>query len=138
MGTAINPSESTSRVGDLIHRITDDVKIIAKDEIELAKAELAHTARSAAIESAVIVLGGIVALIGFGMLCATAVAALEGLIPPLWARLLIMAVLYLVAGGIIAAVFAKRLKKDIKPDLTVPAYEAKRTIAGVKDTLAHS
>lgn len=138
MGTAINPSESTSRVGDLIHRITDDVKLIAKDELELAKTELAHTARAAAIESAVIVLGGIVALIGFGMLCATAVAALEGAIPPLWARLLIMAGIYLVAGAIIAGVFAKRLKKDIKPDLTVPAYEAKRTIAGVKDTLAHS
>jgi hypothetical protein len=137
MGTAIKP-ETTGNVGGLLHRITDDVKTIAKDELELAKTELAHVAKTAAVESAVIVLGGIVALIGFGMLCATAVAALEGVIPPLWARLLIMAVIYLVAGAVIAGVFAKRLKKDAKPDLAVPAYEAKRTIAGVKDTLAHS
>lgn len=137
MGTAIKP-ESTSSVGGLLHRITDDVKTIAKDELELAKTELAHSAKTAAIESGVIVLGGIVALIGFGMLCVSAVAALGGVIPPLWARLLIMAVIYLVAGGVIVGVFAKRLKNDAKPDLTVPAYEAKRTIAGVKDTLAHS
>jgi hypothetical protein len=61
MGTVINP-ESTG-VGGLLHRITDDVKTIAKDELELAKNELAHVAKTAAAESAVVVLGGIVALI---------------------------------------------------------------------------
>jgi hypothetical protein len=137
MGTAIKADSNTS-VGGLLHRITDDVKTIAKDEIELAKNELAHTARTAAAESAIIVLGGIVALIGFGMLCVAAVAALEGVIPALWARLLIMAVVYLLSGGVIAGVFVKRLKKDIKPDLAVPAHEAAATIAGVKASLTHS
>lgn len=137
MGTVMKPQSNTS-VGGLLHRITDDVKTIAKDEIELAKNELSHVAKTAAAESAVIVLGGIVALIGFGMLCVAAVAALEGLIPPLWARLLIMSVVYLVAGGVLAGVFVKRLKTDIKPDLAVPIHEAKATITGVKETLAHS
>jgi hypothetical protein len=136
MGTAINPE--SNGVGGLLHRITDDVKTIAMDELELAKNELAHVARTAAAESAIIVLGGIVALIGFGMLCASAVAGLEGLIHPLWARLLIMAAIYLVAGGIIAGIFAKRLKKDIKPDLAVPAHEARATMAGIKSALTHS
>ena len=138
MGTEIKRESTGHGVGELIHRITDDVKMIARDEIELTKRELAQTAKTAAVESAVIVLGGIVALIGFGMLCVTAVVALAGVIPPLWARLLIMAVIYLVAGGAIAGVFAKKLSGDIKPDLAVPAYEAKRTVAGVKDTLQHS
>jgi hypothetical protein len=136
MGTAIN-TESNG-VGGLLHRITDDVKTIAKDELELAKNELAHVAKTAAAESAVVVLGGIVALIGFGMLCVAAVAGLEGVIHPLWARLLIMAVLYLAAGGVIAGIFAKRLGRDIKPDLSVPAHEAKATVAGVKSALTHS
>jgi hypothetical protein len=137
MGTAIK-ADANASVGGLLHRITDDVKTIAKDEIELAKNELAHTARTAAAESAIIVLGGIVALIGFGMLCVAAVAALDGVIPPLWARLLLMAVVYLALGGVIAAVFVKRLKTDIKPDLSVPAHEATSTISGVKASLAHS
>ena len=138
MGTEIKRETTGHGIGELIHRITDDVKVIAKDEIELAKSELALTAKTAAAESAVIVLGGIVALIGFGMLCVAAVVALAGVIPPLWARLLIMAAVYLVAGGALAGTFAKKLSHDIKPDLTVAAYEAKRTVAGIKDTLTHS
>ena len=133
------PAENgTGRVGDLIHRITDDLKVIAKDEIELVKGEIQHTAKTAAFEGAVIVLGGIVALIGLGMLCAAAVAGLEGLIPSLALRLLLMAAVYLVAGGVVAGSFAKRLSKDIRPDTTVAGYEAKRTIQGVKAQLTSS
>lgn len=137
MGTEIKREATNHGVGDLIHRITDDLKTIAKDEIELAKGDLGHTVKTAAAESAVIVLGGIVALIGFGMLCVTAVVALAGVIHPLWARLLIMSVIYLIAGGVLAGVFAKRLSHDIHPDLKVEAYEAKRTLAGIKDALTH-
>jgi hypothetical protein len=130
-----SPDNGTSRVGELLHRITDDIKLLAKDEVELIKGEVQHTAKTAAFEAAVIVLGGIVALIGLGMLCAAAVAALEPVIPALSLRLLLMAAVYLVAGGVVAGSFAKRLSKDIKPDTTVAAYEAQRTIAGVKHTL---
>lgn len=138
MGTVVtNQPVETGRIGDLLHRITDDVKTIAKDNIELAKTEITHTARKAAADSAVIVLGGVVALIGFGMLCAAAVAALEPIIPALSLRLLLMAFIYLIGGGIVAGIFAKRLSHDAKPDLTVPTYEAKRTIAGAKDALSH-
>jgi hypothetical protein len=85
----------------------------------------------------VIVLGGIVALIGFGLLCLAAVAALEPVIHALSLRLLLMAFVYLIGGGIVAGVFAKRLGVDAKPDMTVPGYEAKRTIAGAKEALSH-
>jgi predicted lipid-binding transport protein (Tim44 family) len=123
------------RVGDLLHRITDDIKVLAKNELELAKGEVQSTTKTAAGESAVIVLGGIVALIGLGMLCASAVVALDALIPSLALRLLLMAIIYIAIGGVVAGLFAKRLKRDIVPDTTVPSYEAKRTIAGVKHAL---
>src|SRR6476469_8977502 len=136
MGTAVsNQSAPGHGIGDLLHRITDDVKVIAKDEIELAKTEITHTARKAAADAAVIVLGGIVALIGFGLLCLAAVAALEPVIHALSLRLLLMAFIYLIGGGIVAGVFAKKLGGDAKPDLAVPGYEAKRTVAGVKEAL---
>jgi hypothetical protein len=134
--TQTSVDNGTSRVGDLLHRITDDIKVLAKDELELVKGEVAHTAKTAAFEAAVIVLGGIVALIGLGMLCAAAVAALGAVIPSLALRLLLMAAVYLVVGGVVAGTFAKRLSKDIKPELGVAGYEAQRTIQGVKATLA--
>ena len=49
-----------------------------------------------------------------------------------------MSLVYLIGGAVLAGVFAKRLGNDIKPDMAVPAYEAKRTIAGVKESLSHS
>ena len=105
-------------MGELLHRISDDVKTIARDEVELARHELERTAKVAAADAAVILLGGIVALIGLGLLCVVAVVALEPLIDPLWLRLLIMAVVYMAAGGTVAGAFAKRLKRDATPDLT--------------------
>jgi hypothetical protein len=136
MDRDINATENGRGIGDLLHRITDDLKVIAKDEIELVKGEVQTTAKTAAMEAAAIVLGGIVALIGLGMLCAAAVAGLEPVIPSLALRLLLMAAVYIVAGGVVAGLFAARLKKDIVPDTTVAGYEAKRTIAGVKNVLS--
>jgi hypothetical protein len=142
MGTYINPNQpaetSGHGIGELLHRITDDVKTIAKDELDLAKAEVGRHAKIAAGEAAIIVLGGIVALIGFAMLCTAAVVALEPLISSLALRLVLMSLVYLIGGGVVAGVFAKKLGHDIKPDMKVPAYEAKRTVAGVKESLSHS
>jgi hypothetical protein len=123
-------------IGDLLHRITDDLKTLAKGELELAKDEVQSSAKTAAFEGAVIVLGGIVALIGLGLLCVAAVAALGAWISPLWARLLIMAGIYMLLGAIVAGTFAKRLKGDVAPDTTVPRYQAKATLEGIKQTLS--
>ena len=132
------PDNGTGRIGDLLHRITDDVKTIARDELELVKGEFSSTAKLAAGEAAAIILGGIVALIGLGMLCVAAVTALAPWIPSLSLRLVLMAGVYIVVGAVIAGVFAKRLKKDIVPDTNIAAYEAKRTVAGVKHALTHN
>lgn len=128
-------AESDGRVGELLQQITHDLKTIARDEVELVRLELKQTARAAAADAAFILLGGIVALIGLGLLCVVAVAALEPAIPPLWLRMLIMAVVYLALGGGIAAVFAKRLKRDVTPDLDAPAGHAKRTVESVREGL---
>jgi hypothetical protein len=133
MATQITQNtEGNGRVGELLHRITDDVKTIAHDEIELVKTELSHTARVAAVDAAVILLAGIVALIGVGMLCVTVVVALAPVISSLALRLLLMAIVYLIVGGAVAAAVGVRLKRDMKPDLKVAEYEAKTTVANAK------
>ena len=132
---SITGEAGNGRVSDLLHRITDDLKVLAKDELELVKGEFNHTAKTTAFEAAIIILGGVVALIGLGMLCGAAVAALAPVIPSLALRLLLMAAIYIVIGGAVAASFAKRLSKDIRPDTTVMGYEAHRTIQGVKSAL---
>ena len=138
MGPQPSNVEPTSSLGDVVRRIGDDVKTIAGDELQLAKLELTRAMKVAAGDAAAIVLGGIVALIGFAMLCTAAVVALEPVISSLALRLVLMSLVYLIGGGVVAGVFAKKLGHDIKPDMAVPAYEAKRTVAGVKESLSHS
>lgn len=136
MATAMNTTTDTNgRVGELIHRITDDVRTIARGEVELVREDLKESARAAAIDAAVAVLGAIVALIGVAMLCMVVVVALAPVIPALWLRLLILSVVYLVIGGAVATGFGLKLKNDAVPNLGVAKYEGRRTIAGIKETL---
>lgn len=106
--------EPKSSLGDTVCRIADDVKTIAGDELQLAKRELGHGMKNAAADAAAIVLGGIVALIGLGMLCVTAVVALAPVIPALWVRMLMMAVLYLVAGSVVAGFYVRKLEGEAR------------------------
>ena len=128
---------TNGEIGTLLHRISDDMKTIARGEVELVRDELQRHAKLVAVDAAVVLLGAFVALIGLGLLCVVVVVALAPLIPALWLRLLIMAVVYLVAGGAVAASFGKRMKTDATPDLTVPKVEARLTAQNIKDGLSH-
>ncbi|HWM86820.1 MAG TPA: phage holin family protein [Kofleriaceae bacterium] len=129
--------EGNGRVGEILHQLTDDVKTIAHNEIELARLEMEKTAKTVATDAAAILLGGIVALIGLGLLSVSAVDALEPIIEPLWLRLVIMAVVYLVIGGAVAGAFARRLKRDVKPDMSRPRRQAQRTVDAVREAISN-
>jgi uncharacterized membrane protein YqjE len=141
VGTAIqvtdqeSSGDSGSKIGDLLHRITDDVKTIARNEVELAKKEMSRTAQRIVIDTAVILFGAIVALIGLGLLSMVAVVVLEGAIPPLWLRLLIMSAIYIGAGVAIAMSFIKRIKTDVSPNLAMPVREAQQTVDAMQEGL---
>jgi len=122
-------------IGELLHDIGEDVKTIASDEVELARNELANRIRAGLTEVAIMVIGALVAVIGFAFLCVVTVVAVEPVIHSLALRLLIMAMLYLVGGGMLAGEFAKRLRKDAVPDLTPVVREAKETVAAVEEGL---
>ncbi|HEX7836817.1 MAG TPA: phage holin family protein [Kofleriaceae bacterium] len=128
--------QATNGASEILHRIADDVKTIARDEVELVAHELTHSAKVAANEAAIVVLGGIVALIGFGLLCVAAVAGLAPLIGSLALRLVVMAVVYLVIGGAIAGTLAVKLRRDVVPNLSLVVDEARRTVEDVKRGLS--
>lgn len=126
------------RAGQLVQRMSDDLKVIARDELALGRIELAQTMKHVAADAVATLLAGVVALIGLGLLCLCAVAALSPLIPALWLRLLLMALVYLGLGGSVAAVFAKRVKRDVEPTLPRAKSEAQRTIEAVREELRHA
>jgi membrane protein len=121
----------------LAKRIGDGLGDLAKDHLELAKIEVGRSVKHGVMDGVAALLGGIVALIGFAMLCATAVVALEPLIEPLWLRMLLMSFVYLLAGGGIAAAFVHKLKEDVPPEMKRTRAQARRTVQALKQEIQH-
>ncbi len=118
-------------VGGLVQRIGGDLKAIAEDQLALARLELIDGLKEPLADAVAIVLGGVLAIIGLGLACATAVVALEPLIEPLWARMLIMSVVYMACGAIVAGVYIKQLRSDA-PSMARTKREASRTVEAIK------
>jgi|GEM_PF-2780272 len=123
------------KVGDLLKHIGDDVKTIAVSELELARTKLGSYLEQTVMKAAAMILGAFVALVGLAMLCVVVVVALAPVIPPLWLRLLIMAVIYLAVGGGATYLFAKKMAAP--PDLDHEVDEVAQTIDKVSDGLQH-
>jgi membrane protein len=119
-------------VGTLARRLGENLTSLAKRHAELARAEVAHDVRRAAIDVAASALGALVAIVGFAMLCTTAVIALAPEIHALWLRMLIMSGVYLVSGTAIIGWFARRLRGN---SVNAPrsAEEARQTIETLKE-----
>jgi hypothetical protein len=123
-------------IGELLGRIAQDARILARDEVALAKLELLQTLQRSSVSVAGILLGGVLALISLGLLCVTVVAALSPVIPALWLRLLIMSAAYLCLGGLVTGTFVVHLRQM---PLGMPAAEkeAKQTVSALANELRH-
>jgi len=117
-------------VGDIIKSITDEVKTLVRDEMELAKHELVPAARNAGIGA------GLFGAAGYFAICALSVlyfAAAFGLVAAglaAWLAFLIVGVaLFVIAGicGLVGFVLVKRVKP---PERTIA--QANKTVEEVK------
>lgn len=121
-------------VGSLVSRIGDDLKTIAEDHVALARLELIEGLKEPLADAVAVLLGGMLAVFGLGLLSVAAVVALEPLIEPLWLRMVLMAIVYFVAGGALVRGYAKQLGKDT-PSLKRTKREVERTATVIKDEL---
>lgn len=126
-------------LGELARRLVDDVNLLARDHVDLARVELGRGLKKAASEAAGAILGGVVAVIGLAMLCATLVVALAPVIAPLWARMLLCSVLFLAVGGTVTGVLLRKLKTDATPAGALPhsRHEARTTTHLLKEQVHH-
>ena len=124
---------SKHTVSDLVMDIARDVATLARDEVTLAKLELESKLEQAALTAAAIALSGALGLIGFALLCATAVVALEPAMPALWGRMLLMAGCYLLLGGLGSAIFLAQLKRKASRNPAPRATrEARETVTAAQ------
>jgi hypothetical protein len=123
-------------VGDIIKGITDDVKLLVRDEVELAKSELVPSAKKAGMGAGLFGAAGFFAISGVGILYFAVVYGLVALGLSEWLAFLIVGVALLLIAAIAGGIGYLTVRKLRGPERTVT--QANQTVAEVKLAAQHA
>lgn len=96
-------------VGELLHRLADETTTLVRQELELAKAEMAEKGKRAGMGVGMWGAAGFVALLALGALTAALILALDGAMPN-WAAALLVAAVYAAIAGVLYLRGKKRVE----------------------------
>ena len=118
--TADRASESS--IAELLKQLSEQSSRLARQEVELAKAELSDKGKRAGIGAGMFGGAGVFGFYGFGALIAAAVLALATAVAAWLAALIVAAVLAAVTGGL--ALQGKRKVTQATPPVPEQATES--------------
>ncbi|AVT31978.1 MULTISPECIES: phage holin family protein [unclassified Plantactinospora] len=113
---------------ELVQRATEQLSRLVRDELALARIELAEKGRHAGIGAGLFGGGALLALCGLGVLVAAAVLGLA-LVIPAWAAALVVAGALFVVAGIFALLGRRQVRRAVPP---VPKATAESLRADVR------
>ena len=111
-------------IGDLLRELSQETTTLVKQELELAKAEMAQKGRDAGAGAGFIGGGALFGLGMFGALTAALIALLATAVDHVWLAALIVAVVY----GAVAGVLALRGKDKIQEATPVAPEQTVETV----------
>ena len=88
-------------IGELLKQLSQETTTLVRQELELAKAEMAQKGKQAGVGAGMFGGAGVSALLGLGALTAAAIAALDAAMP-LWLAALIVGLVWLAVAGVLA------------------------------------
>jgi uncharacterized membrane protein YqjE len=101
-------------VGELLKELSTQTTTLVRQELELAKAEMAEKGKQAGIGAGMFGGAGLFGLLALGSLTACVIAALAtGM--ELWLAALIVAVVYAAVAGVLALLGRQRTREAIPP-----------------------
>jgi uncharacterized membrane protein YqjE len=116
---------------ELVQRASEQISTLVRDEIALAKAELAEKGKHAGIGVGLFGGGGVLAMYGVGAMVATAIIALA-LVLPLWLAALIVTVVLFLVAGILALLGKNQVTKAVPPQPQEAVTSVKADVDEVK------
>jgi uncharacterized membrane protein YqjE len=119
----------------LVQRASEQVSRLVKDEIALAKAELAEKGKHAGIGAGLFGAGGVLALYGIGALIATLIIVFD-LFLPLWLAALVIATSLFLIAGILALIGKKQVTKAVPPEPKAAIESVKADVDEVKQAVS--
>nr|WP_296067852.1 phage holin family protein [uncultured Actinoplanes sp.] len=132
-GTAGPTTEQTT--AELVQQASEQVSRLVRNELALAKAELAEKGKHAGIGIGLFSGSGVFALYGTGALVATLIVVFD-LFLPLWlAALIVTAALFLIAG-VLALIGKSQVSKAVPPEPKAAIESVKADVDEVKQAVA--
>jgi uncharacterized membrane protein YqjE len=101
-------------IGDLLKQLSQETTTLVRQELELAKAEMAQKGKQAGVGAGMFGGAGVTALLGLAALTAAAIAALDAAMP-LWLAALIVGLLWLAVAGVLALQGRRRVQAATPP-----------------------
>ncbi|HEU5110715.1 MAG TPA: phage holin family protein [Micromonosporaceae bacterium] len=130
--TAVGPSPAELSTAELVQRATEQVSRLIRDELTLAKVELAEKGKHAGIATGLFGGGGVIAVYGVGVLIAAAVLGLAEVLPA-WLAALIVAIALFLLTGLLALLGRRQVRRAAPP---MPEGTAESVRADVRTVTA--
>jgi hypothetical protein len=122
---------SDQSTAELVQRASEQITTLVRDELALAKAELAEKGKHAGVGIGLFGGGGVLALYGVGAGIATAIIAL-GLVLPLWLAGLIVTVALFLIAGVLALLGKNQVTQAVPPEPKAAIESVKADVDEVK------
>lgn len=118
--------------GELVKELSHETSTLVRQEIALAKTELAEKGRLAGVGAGLLAAGAVAGLLMLGTLSAFLVLALDGAMPA-WAAALVVALMWAVVGAALAYAGKKKLEEMGTPVPEKTVDSVKEDIEWLKD-----
>jgi VIT1/CCC1 family predicted Fe2+/Mn2+ transporter len=119
---------------ELVQRASEQISRLVRDEIALAKTELAEKGKHAGIGIGLFGGGGVLALYGTGAAVATLIIVFN-LFLPLWLAALIVTVALFALAGVLALIGKNQVTKAIPPEPSAAIESVKADVDEVKQAV---
>lgn len=118
-------------LGELVRQLSDQSTLLARKEVELAKAEVAQKGKQLGIGAGAFGGAGAIGFYALGALTATLILVLAEFLDP-WLGALIVTVVYAAIAGVLALVGKQRVKAGSPPTPDRAIESSKRDIEAAK------
>jgi hypothetical protein len=126
------PPDQEHTTGQLVTMLSEQVSVLIRDELKLARLEMTSKGKQAAFGTGMFGLSGVIAVYGVGCLLACAIIAISGSVAA-WLAALIVGAALLTAAGCAALLGRRRLAGAAPPVPEQAVADVKADIEEIKE-----
>ena len=118
--------------GELVKTMSEQVSVLIRDEMKLARLEMASKGKQAALGAGMFGASGVVAVYGVGCLLACAIIAISGVVAA-WLAALIVGAALLAGAGCAALLGRRRMRRAAPPVPEQALADVKADVEEIKE-----